>query len=384
VPGLQDKFVALEAALEGELIDRSEEIRCAMLALVAGCTFFMVGPPGVAKSLLARRVAGRISEAEFFDAQLDRMSTPELLFGPWSLSALRAGRWERELAGTLATAHLAHIDEVFAAGSTLLQGLHWALNERLYRHGASVIPIPLSTVFCSANTVPSDPAIAAFWDRLILRRSLSAEMDAGDFKRMLTSAPSEKPEPVLSWADVTEAQVTARAVVLPEPVLGVVYRISRKMKDVGIHPSPRRYRMAMDVVRASAWLDGRAGATSTDLLVLKDILWLFPDQVVTVRQLVDKELEKSISPTVLLLRELRRLRGQVTLGLPKHERLALAEELGEKLREAKIELDALERRGRSTTTAQCRRVIEETEELILVRLFQSNPEEADFMLGGGP
>jgi hypothetical protein len=142
--------------------------------------------------------------------------------------------------------------------------------------------------------------------------------------------------------------------------------------------------MAMDVVRASAWLDGRAGATSTDLLVLKDILWLFPDQVVTVRQLVDKELEKSISPTVLLLRELRRLRGQVTLGLPKHERLALAEELGEKLREAKIELDALERRGRSTTTAQCRRVIEETEELILVRLFQSNPEEADFMLGGGP
>lgn len=373
MPALQDKFAALEAALEGELVDRVDEIRCASLALVAGCTYFMTGPPGVAKSLLARRVAARITDAEFFDCCLDKMATPEVLFGPWSLGAMRKNRWERELAGTLATAHLAHIDEVFAAGSTLLQGLHWALNERIYRHGTTVIDLPLSTVFCSANQVPTDSGLAAFWDRLILRRTMSADLDAGDFIAMLRSELDDKPAPVLSWSEVAEAQVAAERVALPEPVAQNVYGIRRRLAEVAIHPSPRRFRAAMGVVRAAAWLDGREVAESTDLLVLKDILWLFPEQAVTVAQLVGRELQHSLSPTVLLLKELRRLKGQVVDGLPDHRRHALAEELGVKLSRMATELDVLERRGRSSTIAQCRRVLDEVNELILVRLLGSDP-----------
>jgi MoxR-like ATPase len=373
VPVLQDKFAALEAELERELVDRVEEIRCALLALVAGCTYFLVGPPGVAKSLLARRVAARITDAEFFDCCLDKMATPEVLFGPWSLAAMVENRWERELTGTLATAHLAHIDEVFAAGSALLQGLHWALNERIYRHGTTVVDLPLSTVFCSANQVPTDPGLAAFWDRLILRRNLSAELDAGDFVAMLRSELVDKPAPVLSWAEVAEAQVAAARVEVPETVAHTVYGIRRRLIEVGIHPSPRRFHAAMGVVRAATWLDGRETAESTDLLVLKDILWLFPDQAITVGQLVNQELRNSLSPTVMLLRELRRLKGQVVEGLPDGQRHALAEELGVKLSRMATELDVLERRGKSATLTQCRRVLDETNELILVRLLRSDP-----------
>ncbi len=376
MPVLQDKFAALEGALESELVDRTDEIRCASLALVAGCTYFMVGPPGVAKSLLARRMAARISDAEFFDACLDKMATPELLFGPWSLAAMREGRWERELAGTLATAHLAHIDEVFAAGSVLLQGLHWAFNERLYRHGTTVVPIPLSTVFCSANAVPTDAGLAAFWDRLILRRSLSAELDAQDFIRMLSGELEDKPEPVLSWSEVIEAQVAARSVVVPDAVLGTVYKLRRRLEDTEIRPSPRRFHAAMGVVRASAWLDGRDEATATDLLVLKDILWLFPNQALTVAQLVDRELRNAISPAVLLLREVRKLRSEITDGLDRAQRLALAEEMGSKLAQVSTELGVLERHERSNTTAACRRVLEEAQELVLTRLLGSDPTAA--------
>lgn len=373
---LQDKFAALEGALEGELVDRSEEIRCAVLALVAGCSFFTVGPPGTAKSLLARRVAARISGAEFFEAQLDKMATPELLFGPWSLSAMRKNRWERELAGTLATAHLAHLDEVFAAGATLLQGLHWALNERVYRHGTTVIPLPLTTVFCSANAVPTDAGLAAFWDRLVLRRVLSNDLDPGDFVRMLQTELVECPEPLLAWPEIASAQAAAEQVVLPDEVAQTVYGIRRRLAEVAICPSPRRFRAAMGVVRASAWLDGREVAESTDLLVLKDILWLFPDQALTVSQLVNRELRNSLSPAVLLLREFQRLKGQVAAGLPMPQRHALAEELGLKLSRMSTELDVLERRGRTSTTAQCRRVLEQTNDLILLRLLDTDPAAA--------
>jgi MoxR-like ATPase len=376
VQDLQDKFAALEGALEAELIDRAEEIRCAVLALVAGCSFFVVGPPGTAKSLLARRVAARITGAEFFEAQLDKMATPELLFGPWSLGAMRENRWERELSGTLATAHLAHLDEVFAAGATLLQGLHWALNERIYRHGTTVIPLPLSTVFCSANQVPTDAGLAAFWDRLILRRALSNDMDAGDFVRMLQTPIMEIPVPVLTWSEVTLAQLAAARVVVPDAVAQTVYGIRRRLVEVGIRPSPRRFRAAMGVVRASAWLDGRETAESTDLLVLKDILWLFPDQALTVAQLVNRELRNCLSPSVLLLREFQRLKGQVAEGLPMAQRHALAEELGTKLTRMATELDVLERRGRTNTTAQCRRVLGEINDLILLRLLDTDPAAA--------
>jgi MoxR-like ATPase len=372
---VQDKFSRLETALEGELVERSEEIRCALLALVAGCPFFMAGPPGTAKSLLARRVAARITGAEFFEAQLDKMATPELLFGPWSLSAMRENRWERELEGTLATAHLAHLDEVFAAGSTLLQGLHWALNERIYRHGTTVIPLPLSTVFCSANQVPTDAGLAAFWDRLILRRVLTNDLDAGDFVRMLQSEFVESPGPVLAWTDVEHAQAQARKVTVPDAVLEIVHRIRGRLNEVGVHVSLRRFKAAVTVVRASAWLDGREEATTTDLLVLKDILWLFPDQATTVAQLVDRELRNSVSPVALLLRDIRKLKSQVdAAGLDEPGRHALAEEIGSKLSAARIELDALERRGTSSTSATCRRLLAETDTLVLTELFRSDPD----------
>jgi MoxR-like ATPase len=371
VSQLQDKFSALEAELEGELVERTEEIRCALLALVAGCSFFMVGPPGTAKSMLARRVAARISDAEFYEAQLDKMATPELLFGPWSLKAMKASRWERELTGTLATAHLAHLDEIFAAGSALLQGLHWALNERVYRHGTTVVPIPLSTVFCSANTVPTDPGLAAFWDRLILRRVLSGDLDSGSFVRMLRTEMVDKPEPVLSWSEVTEAQVAARRVEVPDAVLEVAFKIRRHMGDLGMFASPRRFKAAFGVVQASAWLDGRDEAIPTDLLCLRDMLWVLPEQAAQVAQVVDRELERSVNPVVLLERDVRRLRASIVDGLADRDRLALAERLGAELQRATEELRVLERRRSSATTLRCRRLIEDTNRDVL-RLFQSS------------
>lgn len=374
--GLQDKFGALEGALEGELVERTDEIRCALLALVAGTTFFMVGPPGVAKSMLARRVAVRISDCEFFDAQLDKMSTPEMLFGPWSLAAMRENRWERELAGTLATAHLAHLDEVFAAGAALLQGLHWALNERIYRHGTTVVPIPLSTVFASANAVPTEPGLAAFWDRLVLRRVLSRDMDAGSFMQMMRMELTDKPEPVLSWAEVLEAQVAARRVAVPDRVLSLVHQIKIHLSDMGIFVSPRRLVAARRVVQASAWLDERDEAIPTDLLCLQDIMWVTPDQAGPVASAVNRFLKTSISPAALLLRDLRKLKQQVVEGLPEPERLALAEELGEKLNRARTTLDTLERRETSGATKACSRMLEEIDDLVLRRLFRSDPAAA--------
>jgi MoxR-like ATPase len=372
---MQDKFARLGAELEGELVERTEEIRCALLALVAGCTFFMVGPPGVAKSLLARRLMARIADAEFFDACLDRMATPELLFGPWSLSAMRENRWERELQGTLATAHVAHVDEVFAGSAMLLQSLLWAFNERQYRHGTTVIDLPLTTAFCSSNAVPTDPSLAAFWDRLILRRVLPGDLDKAGFVQMLGLVRVDKPEPVLSWAEVLEAQHEAARIPVPESVLEHAWGIHKELGRKHIVVSPRRMVEAMGVVRASAWLDGRSQVEATDLAVLSDILWPFPEQVPEVRNTVEAALEHSMSPAVKLLRDVRRIRAQIVPGLPDAERMALAQELGGKVDRATTELDVLERRRRTETTRQVRK---------LLALIRNDIAATLFLIEAGP
>lgn len=373
----QDKFATLASELNGELEERTEEIRCALLALVAGCTFFMVGPPGVAKSRLARRIAARISDVRFFDAQLSMSSTPEIMFGPPNLKALKSGQWERVTEGTFVDADMVHLDEIFLASKGLLDGLNMALNERLYRHGTTLLPLPYTTLFASANTIPTEPRFAAIWDRLLLRRVLAPVTDPDAFVRMLRATPTDKPEPILSWAEVREAQVEAAGVELPEDVAKVAYELRRELATKKVTPSDRRFVHAMGVARAAAWLDGRDTAETSDLSCLADILWQFPDQVTVVRQVTNRILDAHIDPAVRLLHDLRAIRSQIRDDLTGRARSTLAEELGGKFRAVMREIETLERPGLTFSTTRARSLAEEVGDEIVTRLFGGDRSKLD-------
>lgn len=368
----QDKFVQLGAELNGELEERTEEIRCALLALVAGCTFFMVGQPGIAKSRLARRMAARISGVRFFDAQLSMSSTPEVMFGPPNLKALKSGQWERVTEGTLVDADLVHLDEVFLASKGLLDGLNMALNERLYRHGTTLIALPYTTLLASANAIPTEPRFAAIWDRLLLRRVLAPVANPDAFVRMLQATPADKPEPVLSWAEVRQAQTEAAAVTVGEDVAKVVYELRRELAGKKVTPSDRRFVHAMGVVRAAAWLEGRDTAEIFDLSCLTDILWQFPEQITVVRQVTNRVLDSHIDPAVRLLNDLRALRSQIRDDLAGRARTDLAEELGGKHRALLREIETFEREALTFSTQRARSLAEEVGDEIVTRLFDGN------------
>ena len=76
------------ADLDRDLLQRDAAVRVLLLGALAGEHVLLIGPPGTAKSELARRLHRVFAGALYFERLLTRFSVPEELFGPLSLRAL--------------------------------------------------------------------------------------------------------------------------------------------------------------------------------------------------------------------------------------------------------------------------------------------------------
>ncbi|MCS6997592.1 MAG: AAA family ATPase, partial [Casimicrobiaceae bacterium] len=206
----------LLAVLNQGLVEREEAIKVALLAALAGEHVLLLGPPGTAKSLLARRIA-RLFGDDYFEYLLTKFTTPDELFGPLSLSALKADRFERKVQGYLPTARIAFLDEIFKANSSILNALLALLNERVFHNGEKRQSAPLQALIAASNELPEDDeALAALYDRFLLRLHVGGVSDAA-----LPRLFEDGDEPALAPLPLTEVDALrerARRVTLPQEV----------------------------------------------------------------------------------------------------------------------------------------------------------------------
>ena len=281
----------IEAALNAAFFERADAIRAVLVALLAGEHVVLLGPPGTAKSELARSVSQCVVDAagtglSFFEYLATRFLTPDDLFGPVDLVAYETGEYRRILAGRMADSDLIFFDECFKASGASLNLLLTLLNERVFHNGRTRITAPLITMIGASNELPDGDESAALWDRYLLRITIGYLKT--DWMAMMQRSSGAAAMPTVSRADLLALQGVVEQVTVPPAMFQALATFKAALAAEGIESSDRRWRKSLNILRAHALMDGRTVVNEDDLDMLRHVMWNAASEISTVAKIVGK------------------------------------------------------------------------------------------------
>ena len=293
------------------VMERERELQYAFLAAIAGESIFLIGKPGVAKSLLARRLKFAFKDAVSFEYLMNRFSTPDEIFGPVDIQKLKdKSEYERKTEGYLPSADVVFLDEIWKAGPSIQNTLLTIINEKIYRNGTQTLYVPMKALISASNELPAEgEGLEALWDRFLVRLEVSGIKKAKLFHDMLVgdleSAAAEgvAPDDQISNEEYASWHKLINKIEVPELILDVIDGIRAKVNDYNkvqssqqtqdpeqdvslIYISDRRWRKIVHLLRASAFLNGRDEVDLMDCFLIKDCLWDKVEQIQLVDELV--------------------------------------------------------------------------------------------------
>lgn len=315
---MKDRIKSLLSDMNRGIYEKEPEIALSLLAAVAGESIILLGPPGVAKSMVARRLKLAFTNASSFEYLMSRFSTPDEIFGPVSISKLKTSdTYERAVDGYLPTADVVFLDEIWKAGPAIQNTLLTVINEKLFRNGSREIHLPLKLLVAASNELPAKgEGLEALWDRFIIRlESRPVRTETAFDKMILGGQSSAEPQPsadAISGEEYSDWQGEIDKTGVGADVLTAIHVIRRGLKTVNIdeadeprniYISDRRWKNIIRLLRTSAFLQDRKEVTLEDLLPAYHCLWQEPEERDAVRRIVVRSIFSGISDEYAAMRK---------------------------------------------------------------------------------
>ena len=301
------------------IYEKETELSLSLLAALAGESVILLGPPGVAKSMVARRLKLAFDGASSFEYLMSRFSTPDEIFGPVSISKLKdSDKYERNTEGYLPTADVVFLDEIWKAGPAIQNTLLTVINEKLFRNGDTEVHLPLKLLLAASNELPTQgEGLEALWDRFIIRIECGNIKDVSRFNAMLLDNTVDDDIEVKDGLQITDEEYNnwdkaINMLAVSEEVLRVINVIRKSLGSVtiaqtderhNVYVSDRRWKKIVRLLRTSAFVHDRNEVTADDLLPIYNCLWQEPEECEGIRAIVIRALYNDLTMQFASLRK---------------------------------------------------------------------------------
>ena len=314
-----ERFKLLLQEMNRGIYEKNTEISLSLLAALAGESVILLGPPGVAKSMVARQLKTAFRDAQSFEYLMSRFSTPDEIFGPVSIQKLKTSdTYERAVEGYLPTADVVFLDEIWKAGPAIQNTLLTVINEKIFRNGNREMHLPLKLLVAASNELPAKgEGLEALWDRFVIRIESRPIKLEKNFRAMLLESHADFSGSTgglghadfADNADFSDLKITAEEyaewaekickIGVKEEVLDAISAIRKSLRAVNvdeaaerrnIYVSDRRWKNIVRLLRTSAFMQDREEVDICDLLPIYHCLWQEPEERDAIRSIVIRAL----------------------------------------------------------------------------------------------
>ena len=320
-----ERFKQLLGEMNRGIYEKETEISLSLLAALAGESIILLGPPGVAKSMVARQLKTAFRDAQSFEYLMSRFSTPDEIFGPVSIQKLKTSdTYERAVEGYLPTADVVFLDEIWKAGPAIQNTLLTVINEKIFRNGNREMHLPLKLLVAASNELPAKgEGLEALWDRFVIRIESRPIKLEKNFRAMLLEVKSEEQRAsevkseergafevkseerrvnnsnAITAEEYAEWTERIDKIGVKIEVLDAISAIRKSLRAVNvddaaerrnIYVSDRRWKNIVRLFRTSAFMQDREEVDICDLLPIYHCLWQEPEERDAIRNIVIRAL----------------------------------------------------------------------------------------------
>ena len=270
------KIQKLINEVDNQLLERRSLIRMSILCIFARHHIMLFGVPGVGKTYAISKIMEMVKGQEAFEIVMSDGTTLKNLIPNMDNPDMTEEEILADKKGLIAHRFI-FLDEMFKGPESVLNALLGILNERKFEIKGKSCKIPLSSMFCASNEIPSGEFIKPFKDRILFWFDVKPLKEQENKLRYLQEQFfSTKLSESFEYEDILEAEKIVKSrPPLSEEMARCFMQLIAALRRGSIEISDRKCgpNFITKAFKTSALINDREEVNYSDLYFLKHMSW---------------------------------------------------------------------------------------------------------------